>query len=155
MKKKIIAVILTITTILLLTVGCTGSQQRGIKSVKPNLTGGLHRTITLYDYNGKEIRKWEGKIDLSEAEKTDGLIRRYQDKKKMLETRVKKNEELLYDLKNRKTVLTIEAQIGTMDETKLARLKNILEAYEDSFEDEDRKETEDEGESDHSPALEE
>ena len=93
--------------------------------------------------------------DLSEAEKTDGLIRRYQDKKKMLETRVKKNEELLYDLKNRKTVLTIEAQIGTMGETKLARLKNILEAYEDSFEDEDRKETEDEGESDHPPALEE
>ena len=75
MKKKIIAVILTITTILLLTVGCTGSQQRGIKSVKPNLTGGLHRTITLYDYNGKEIRKWEGKIDLSEAEnETDFIV---------------------------------------------------------------------------------
>ncbi len=105
----------------------------------------------------KKITEVEAAIrrDLSEAEKTDGLIRRYQDKKKMLETRVKKNEELLYDLKNRKTVLTIEAQIGTMDETKLARLKNILEAYEDSFEDEDRKETEDEGKSDHPPALEE
>ncbi len=105
----------------------------------------------------KKITEVEAAIrrDLSEAEKTDGLIRRYQDKKKMLEARVKKNEELLYDLKNRKTVLTIEAQIGTMDETKLARLKNILEAYEDSFEDEDRKVTEDEGESDHPPALEE
>ena len=74
----------------------------------------------------KKIAEVEAAIrrDLSEEEKTDGLIRRYQDKKKMLEARVKKNEELLSDLKNRKTVLTIEEQIGTMDESKLSLLKN-------------------------------
>lgn len=74
MKKTLVVVIAIITT-LLLAVGCTGNQQRGIKSVKSNLTGGLHRTITLYDYNGKEICKWEGKIDLSEAEnETDFIV---------------------------------------------------------------------------------
>lgn len=73
--KKTLLVIIAIITTLLLTVGCTGNQQRGIKSVKSNLTGGLNRTITLYDYNGKEIRKWEGKIDLSEAEnETDFIV---------------------------------------------------------------------------------
>ena len=74
MKKTLLIVIAIIIT-LLFTVGCTGNQQRGIKSVKSNLTGGLNRTITLYDYNGKEIRKWKGKIDLSEAEnETDFIV---------------------------------------------------------------------------------
>ena len=55
--------------------GCTGSQQRGIKSFKANVAGGLDRTVTLYDYNGKPIRKWEGKIDISESQvETDFLV---------------------------------------------------------------------------------
>ena len=105
----------------------------------------------------KKIAEVEAAIrrDLSEEEKTDGLIRRYQDKKKMLEARVKKNEELLSDLKNRKTVLTIEEQIGTMDETKLSLLKNILEAYEDAFEETGGEEAGHEGESYRPPAFEE
>lgn len=47
--------------------GCTGTQERGIKNIKSNWTGGLNRTVTLYDYNGKPIRSWEGKIDMSES----------------------------------------------------------------------------------------
>lgn len=26
----------------------------------------MNRTVTLYDYNGKEIKKWTGKFDVSE-----------------------------------------------------------------------------------------
>lgn len=30
--------------------------------------GGLERTVTLYDYTGKEIERWTGKFDVSESE---------------------------------------------------------------------------------------
>lgn len=73
MKKALIA---TAITILAITVtGCTGSQERGIKNIKSNWTGGLNRTITLYDYNGKAVRTWEGKIDMSESvNETDFIV---------------------------------------------------------------------------------
>ena len=73
MKKALIA---TAITVLAITVtGCTGSQERGIKNIKSNWTGGLHRTITLYDYNGKAVRTWEGKIDMSESvNETDFIV---------------------------------------------------------------------------------
>ena len=54
--------------------GCTGKQQRGIKSIKSNWTGGLNRVITLYDYNGKPIRTWKGNIDMSDSEKETDFI---------------------------------------------------------------------------------
>ena len=73
MKKTLIA---TVITVLAITVtGCTGSQERGIKNIKSNWTGGLNRTITLYDYNGKAVRTWEGKIDMSESvNETDFIV---------------------------------------------------------------------------------
>ena len=72
-KIFLFSAILAIT--ILASTGCTGSQQRGLKSFKANVAGGLNRTITLYDYNGKEIRKWSGKIDISESQvETDFLV---------------------------------------------------------------------------------
>lgn len=73
MKKALIA---TVIIVLAITVtGCTGSQERGIKNIKSNWTGGLNRTITLYDYNGKAVRTWEGKIDMSESvNETDFIV---------------------------------------------------------------------------------
>ena len=73
MKKALIA---TAITVLAITVtGCTGSQERGIKNIKSNWTGGLNRTITLYNYNGKAVRTWEGKIDMSESvNETDFIV---------------------------------------------------------------------------------
>ena len=101
----------------------------------------------------KKIREVEAAIhkDLTEVEKTDGLIKRNQEKKKMLEARVKENRNLLADLQNRKTVLTIESKIGTMDEGKLALLEKFLGAHGEAFErgGSDRKEETDEGEEDH------
>lgn len=44
----------------------TASGQRAIKSQRSNLEGGISRTVTLYDYNGKEIQHWSGVFDVTE-----------------------------------------------------------------------------------------
>ena len=46
----------------------SSSMKRNIKSVTSDLGGGLERTVTLYDYTGKEIERWTGKFDVSESE---------------------------------------------------------------------------------------
>ena len=66
MKKKIIAMILVLITILSLA-GCT-SMQRDMKTISSDWGGGLNRTVTVYDYNGNPIQSWTGKIDLSESD---------------------------------------------------------------------------------------
>lgn len=69
MKK---AMIIAVTICVVLS-GCifvfnTASIQRKIKSWRSEIDGGLERTVTVYDYNGKEIRHWTGKFDVSESE---------------------------------------------------------------------------------------
>lgn len=44
----------------------TASGQRLIKSVISDTTGGLDRTVTVYDYGGNELKTYEGKIDVEE-----------------------------------------------------------------------------------------
>ena len=44
-----------------------GSCKRFVKDTTTNMNAGTERTATLYDYNGKVIKKWEGKIDMSES----------------------------------------------------------------------------------------
>ena len=66
MKKKIIAMILALITILSLA-GCA-SMQRDMKTISSDWSGGLNRTVTVYDYNGNPIQSWTGKIDLSESD---------------------------------------------------------------------------------------
>ena len=70
MKKhviRLISVVTLIVTLFLLFTGCA-SWKRELKSIGSDFTGGLNRTITVYDYNGNEIKSWTGKIDLSESE---------------------------------------------------------------------------------------
>lgn len=43
--------------------GCS-SCSRGVKSIRSDVSGGLERTVTLYDYNGKDIKSWHGKFDI-------------------------------------------------------------------------------------------
>lgn len=69
MKK---AMIIAVTICVVLS-GCifvfnTAFIQREIKSWRSEIDGGLERTVTVYDYNGKEIRHWTGKFDVSESE---------------------------------------------------------------------------------------
>lgn len=46
--------------------GCSAEWDREMKSTVSNLTGGLNRTVTVYDYNGQEIKSWSGKFDVTE-----------------------------------------------------------------------------------------
>lgn len=43
--------------------GCS-SCSRSLKSATSDISGGLNRTVTLYDNTGNEIKSWNGKIDL-------------------------------------------------------------------------------------------
>ena len=45
-----------------------GSVKRFTKGMESNWSGGLKRIVTLYDYNGKVLKQWYGKIDMSESE---------------------------------------------------------------------------------------
>lgn len=68
--KKAMAVGLIIGAMLIGVTLFAGSSsvKRNIKSVTSDLGGGLERTVTLYDYTGKEIERWTGKFDVSESE---------------------------------------------------------------------------------------
>lgn len=46
--------------------GCSAKWDREMKSTVSNWTGGLNRTVTVYDYNGQEIKSWTGKFDVTE-----------------------------------------------------------------------------------------
>lgn len=65
MKKIIIGVISIVMALSM--VGCA-STSREIKSTVSDLTGGLDRTVTVYDYNGEAIKSWTGHFDVSESE---------------------------------------------------------------------------------------
>ena len=68
MKKGIKrAVLVTIICASGLLGGCS-SCSRMTKSFNSDMNGGLNRTVTLYDYNGGEIKSWSGKFDVSESE---------------------------------------------------------------------------------------
>ena len=43
--------------------GCS-SCSRMTKSVSSDFSGGMERTVTLYDNAGNELKSWHGKIDL-------------------------------------------------------------------------------------------
>ena len=45
--------------------GCA-SCSRDMKSINSDISGGLDRTVTLYDYQGHVLGSWSGKFDISE-----------------------------------------------------------------------------------------
>ena len=67
--KKILLALTLVAMVGLTATSCTESQQREIKSVKSNWTGGLNRTVTVYDYNGQEIKSWSGQFDVKETDR--------------------------------------------------------------------------------------
>ena len=44
----------------------TESGKRGLKTWKSETSGGLNRTVTVYDIRGKEIAKYTGRFDIEE-----------------------------------------------------------------------------------------
>lgn len=57
----ILAVVVIIATLGLS--GCS-SCSRMTKSMSSDFSGGINRTVTLYDNTGKEIKSWHGKFDI-------------------------------------------------------------------------------------------
>lgn len=66
MKKKIAGVLI----VLGLAISCTGcaSWSRGLKTIGSDLSGGLYRTVEVYDYSGNLLKTYEGKIDIAESD---------------------------------------------------------------------------------------
>ena len=67
MKKKIIPLIVTGILILnsITITGCA-SWERGMKDLHSDFSGGLDRTVKVYDYYGNELATYEGSIDIQE-----------------------------------------------------------------------------------------
>lgn len=66
MSKKTILGASALAVAGVLAVGLSGcaSCDRMAKSWDSNMSNGLDRTVVLYDYEGDELARWEGKIDL-------------------------------------------------------------------------------------------
>lgn len=65
-KKRILAVLLVVVA--LSATGCTAGLNRSMKNISSNFTGGLNRTVTVYDMQGEPIKEYTGKIDVEANE---------------------------------------------------------------------------------------
>ena len=61
MKKALSAIALIIVCAAM--TSCE-SWKRSIKSMQSDFGGGLHRTVTLLDYQGDTLKQWTGKFDV-------------------------------------------------------------------------------------------
>lgn len=63
---KRIYLILTVVAIILSSILLTSceSYSRLQKSINSDINGGLNRTVSVYDYSGKLIKTYEGKVDI-------------------------------------------------------------------------------------------
>ncbi len=51
-----------------------GPVQRFSKKIESEYGGGLQRVVTLYAHDGTMIKRWYGKIDLSNSDETDFIL---------------------------------------------------------------------------------
>lgn len=65
--KKLIALLASLMLLVPSLTGCAGCS-RSMKSFESDISGGLYRRVTVYDYNGEVIDSWTGKFDVSESE---------------------------------------------------------------------------------------
>lgn len=66
-KKRMIILVPAIVAIIIAALNLNSqSFRRWLKSMWSDYTGGLPRTVEVYDENGKIIKKWEGMVDLEE-----------------------------------------------------------------------------------------
>lgn len=67
-KRRVAFVAALIVSVLAIVIVCglagCSSCSRSLKSATSDISGGLDRTVTLYDNTGNEIKSWHGKIDL-------------------------------------------------------------------------------------------
>ena len=67
-KNRLLWMMLIAVALLFMLTSCTESQQRNLKSIQSNWTGGLNRKVEVYDYNGGLIKSWEGRFDVRETD---------------------------------------------------------------------------------------
>lgn len=63
-RKSVTAVLAIVGVVALCGLYGCASCSRSMKSLNSDVNGGIERTVTLYDYNGKEIKSWHGKFDI-------------------------------------------------------------------------------------------
>ena len=63
MKKKIVLTLSMLSLSIIMFTGCA-SWDRGIKDIGSDLSGGLYRTVEVYDYSGNLLKTYEGKLDI-------------------------------------------------------------------------------------------
>ena len=67
--KKIFLALTLVAIAGLAMISCSESQQRELKTIRSDWTGGLNRTVTVYDYNGQKIKSWSGQFDVNETDR--------------------------------------------------------------------------------------
>ena len=73
--KILIAVIIAVIILIVALVAWFNSENwsRYVKDLSSEYTGGLNRTLTVYDYSGQPIKSYSGKFDIEDGgESGDG-----------------------------------------------------------------------------------
>lgn len=79
-SQKAIVVLIELFLVIGMVVGCgayrtnTESGKRGLKSWKSETSGGIDRTVTVYDVKGKELAKYTGRFDVEESSQ-EGVVK--------------------------------------------------------------------------------
>lgn len=79
-KPKVAVIVAEILLTILMVVGCgayrtqTESGKRGLKTWKSETTGGINRTVTVYDVKGKELARYRGRFDVEESS-SEGIVK--------------------------------------------------------------------------------
>ena len=79
-KSKVIAVIIEVILMIALVGGCamyntkTETGKRSVKSWQSETSGGIDRTVTVYDINGEEVAKYTGRFDVEETSQ-EGVVK--------------------------------------------------------------------------------
>ena len=79
-KGKIIAAVVEIILLVGLIVGCsiynthTESGKRHVKSWESETSGGINRTVTVYDIQGEQVAKYTGRFDIEESSQ-EGVVK--------------------------------------------------------------------------------
>lgn len=79
-KTRIITLLVELALLIALIGGCgiyrthTESGKRGLKSWQSETSGGINRTVTVYDIKGEEIAKYTGRFDVEESSQ-EGVVK--------------------------------------------------------------------------------
>lgn len=79
-KAKAITLLIEVVVMATMIGGCaayhtrTESGKRSLKSWQSETTGGIDRTVTVYDIQGEEIAKYSGRFDIEESSQ-EGVVK--------------------------------------------------------------------------------